>query len=56
MTTEISKTHKDKSVFQTFSDFLKDVWKNDDKRPEIYSREKQFSYFWDNRDVVDQNK
>jgi hypothetical protein len=56
MTTEISKTHKDKSVFQTFADFLKDTWKSDDKRPEIYSREQQFSFFWDNRDVVDRPK
>lgn len=51
-TTEISKTHKDKSVFQTFFDFLKDTWKNDEGRPDIYLREQQFAYFWDNRDIV----
>ena len=28
-TTEISKTSKNKSVFQTFADFLKDTWKED---------------------------
>jgi hypothetical protein len=47
MTTEIGKTPKNLSVFQTFSDFLKDTWKSDENRPEIYSREQLFSYFWD---------
>ena len=55
-TTEISKTPKNKSVFQTFSDFLNDIWKSDEARPDIYSREQQFAYFWDSRDIVDRPK
>ncbi len=55
-TTEISKTHKDKSVFQTFADFLKDTWKSDEACPDIYSRQEQFAYFWDSRDTVDRSR
>jgi hypothetical protein len=56
-TTEISKTSKDKSVFQNFPDSLKDIWKQDNTRPwDVYFKEQQFSYFWDNRDIVDQKK
>ena len=56
MATEISKTPKNKSVFQTFPEVLKDTWKNDEARPDIYLREQQFAYFWDNRNVVDRSK
>ena len=57
MTTEISKTPKNKSVFQNFPDYLKIIWKEDNTRHwGVYFKEQQFSYFWDNRDVVDQKK
>jgi hypothetical protein len=53
MTTEISKADTDLSVL--YPDVLKRIWKEAD-RPDIYNRTKQFSYFWDNRDIVDQKK
>ena len=46
MTTEISKTPKNKSVFQNFPDYLKEFWKQDNTRPwNVYFKEEQFFLF-----------
>ena len=54
-TTDISKTPKNLSVL--FPDVLRRFWEDDtDRSPDTYIKKKQFGYFWDSRDVVDQKK
>jgi hypothetical protein len=38
-----------------YQDSLKQIWKSDEQRPDIYSG-LQFTYFWDSRDTVDRPK
>jgi hypothetical protein len=40
-----------------YQDSLKRFWEDDtDRSPDTYIKKKQFGYFWDSRDVVDQKK
>jgi len=55
MTTQISRTSQDLSVF--FPDVLKRIWKEDKERNwNVYLKELQFAYFWDNRNIVDRSR
>jgi hypothetical protein len=38
-----------------YQDSLKQIWKSDEQRPDIYSG-LQFTYFWECRDTVDRPK
>ena len=54
-TTQNNSPATDLKFSRYYQDDLNRIWKEAD-RPDVYSREQQFSYFWDARDVVDQKK